>query len=111
MVEYFGKANRPVGQAAKTSASHAENMGSIPVPVTSTEKQDKSPAFSFSVLVAGTLSSPLARAVSLFWIALILTVRGTSGTRELGSKHCSAASVSEASQGGANSRTCLPLGV
>ena len=25
---------RPVGQAAKTSASHAENMGSIPVPVT-----------------------------------------------------------------------------
>ena len=61
MVEYFGKANRPVGQAAKTSASHAENMGSIPVPVTSTEKQDKSPAFSFSVLVAGTLSTPAAR--------------------------------------------------
>ena len=36
-------------------------MGSIPVRVTSTEKQDKSPAFSFFVLVARTLSNPLAR--------------------------------------------------
>ena len=38
MVEYFGKANRPGGQAAKTSASHAENMGSIPVRVTNTKR-------------------------------------------------------------------------
>jgi len=30
--------------------------------------------------------------------------------RELGSQDCSAASVAEASLGGANSRTCLPLG-
>ena len=40
---------RLVGQAAKTSASHAENMGSIPVPVTI----EKAPSISdgvFSIL-------------------------------------------------------------
>ena len=41
---------RPVGQAVKTLASHAENMGSIPVRVTNDRKQDISPAFSFSVV-------------------------------------------------------------
>ncbi len=39
---------RPVGQAVKTLASHAENMGSIPVRVTKKEKQDaNAPCFSF----------------------------------------------------------------
>ena len=38
---------RPVGQAAKTLASHAGNMGSIPVRVTTDRKQDTCPAFLF----------------------------------------------------------------
>ena len=38
---------RPVGQAAKTLASHAGNMGSIPVRVTKKREQDKSPVLFF----------------------------------------------------------------
>ena len=38
---------RPVGQAVKTLASHAENMGSIPVRVTNDRKHHESGAFLF----------------------------------------------------------------
>ena len=36
---YYLSLTRPVGQAVKTLASHAENMGSIPVRVTNTKKE------------------------------------------------------------------------
>ena len=36
-IAYAGGVIRPVGQAVKTAASHAANMGSIPVRVTSFE--------------------------------------------------------------------------
>ena len=78
-----------VGQAVKTLASHAENMGSIPVRVTKKGKQDKCPAFSF--FVASSVIEHSTNTHRVF--------------RAMGSKHCSAASVSEALQGGANSRT------
>ena len=57
IIDKLNKA-RPVGQAVKTLASHAENMGSIPVRVTNDRKQDRSPAFSFLSLVTRTLIKP-----------------------------------------------------
>ena len=36
---YNNQAVRPVGQAVKTLASHAENMGSIPVRVTNKKQE------------------------------------------------------------------------
>ena len=46
---------RPVGQAAKTLASHAGNMGSIPVRVTKKERTDIIGAFFFdAVSLIGT---------------------------------------------------------
>ena len=38
---------RPVGQAVKTSASHAENMGSIPVRVTKKDRHSIVGAYLF----------------------------------------------------------------
>ena len=42
---------RPVGQAVKTLASHAENMGSIPVRVTNTQKAGQKSCFFFFLCV------------------------------------------------------------
>ena len=46
IIDKLNKA-RPVGQAVKTLASHAENMGSIPVRVTNNRKQIVRSAFLF----------------------------------------------------------------
>ena len=47
---------RPVGQAAKTLASHAGNMGSIPVRVTKTKTHRKGDAFCVLVMGFGNRS-------------------------------------------------------
>ena len=44
---YYSTLTRPVGQAVKTLASHAENMGSIPVRVTNDKKERKSTPFCY----------------------------------------------------------------
>ena len=55
---------RPVGQAAKTSASHAENMGSIPVPVTR-KKIGTPQGVPIFFVVHGTTSNPAHKSCGL----------------------------------------------
>ena len=58
----------PVGQAVKTLASHAENMGSIPVRVTKKRKQDKCPAFSFFVPRPSSNTARTRTACVVLWV-------------------------------------------
>ncbi len=89
---------RPVGQAVKTLASHAGNMGSIPVRVTKKEHRTKVLCSFFDDLCRKRHTARESNKE----IQQTLRVR-------LGSQHCSAASVSEALQGGANSCTTAQL--
>ena len=76
---------RPVGQAVKTLASHAGNMGSIPVRVTKTKGHSNECPFCFGDLSRkrdsdGNRTFKLVRAL----------------LRRMGTKHCPAAFVSKA---------------
>ena len=68
----------PVGQAAKTSASHAENMGSIPVPVTRKETDT----------LNGCLFLFLCSAQNRTHLRDIYFSEFTVFSRARGSKHC-----------------------
>ena len=94
----------PVGQAAKTSASHAENMGSIPVPVTIEKRIPSGIRFFYSMATRYVGIEPSAHckfcksqpcphlsskpAPSALWVRITASP-----------------SPVETSQGGANSRT------
>ena len=61
IIDKLNKA-RPVGQAVKTLASHAENMGSIPVRVTKKRRTlDECPSFFADALRARTHSRKTRR--------------------------------------------------
>ena len=119
---------RPVGQAAKTSASHAENMGSIPVPVTR-KKIGTPQGVPIFFVVHGTTSNPahkwhkltIVLCVILFlsFVFRFVRVRLGSHTAIGGILRCAALFVIIDIRGtpftyssrAADSRTCLPLGV
>ena len=119
---------RLVGQAAKTSASHAENMGSIPVPVTR-KKIGTPQGVPIFFVVHGTTSNPahkwhkltIVLCVILFlsFVFRFVRVRLGSHTAIGGILRRAALFVIIDIRGtpftyssrAADSRTCLPLGV
>ena len=119
IIDKLNKA-RPVGQAVKTSASHAENMGSIPVRVT--KKRDRHhKRVSVSFFVLRTKPNPLVR-VEMCRFAEILFAQGVriprvqSTTRYCGSTEIyqeiitDLEIISSLSTRAPHSRTCLALG-
>ena len=119
---------RPVGQAVKTSASHAENMGSIPVPVTR-KKIGTPQGVPIFFVVHGTTSNPahtwhkltIVLCVILFLSLVFRFVRVRLGSHTAigGILRRAALFVIIDIRGtpftyssrAADSRTCLPLGV
>ena len=109
MVEYHGKAKN--GRLVKRLRHQPLTLKTwVRFPYRSPQNEALQMECFFPSVVAGTFR-PHSREQRALFIAMSIIALFFTNPRELGSKHCSAASVSEASQGGANSRTCLPLGV
>ena len=119
---------RPVGQAAKTSASHAENMGSIPVPVTR-KKIGTPQGVPIFFVVHGTTSNPAHKGYKLTTLLCVMLFSSfvfRFVRVRLGSYTAIGGILRRAelfviidirgtpftySSRAADSRTCLPLGV